>query len=285
MSRVRPHTFTTGADHAAPLNRLVRDLREDRTALADQLTDLDRRVETVRAAVDRQTGASGGNVLWKWDGVSTAQFGTTSLTTPTGGSASLSVQTSATVGPSLRLTTAALQGRWFVPILGFRMPARGVLRFRVVPSALGSNNMIAWMLFTNAVASNLYGIELSQSNSAALQSYKCEAGTFTVSGGTGGLNIGGANVGWPGTTYEIEWVTYRHQPYQGTPEIGIVATNWGVNGMGGDTQISADYGFGSWAGVVADGLALGANADSSASTITLDFQDLAVLAHPLDRGA
>ncbi len=283
VNRLRPHTFRVGEEHAPALNRLMDDLRGNASATSDGAYALERRVETLSSAVLDQTVGPGGGCLWKWDGVSTSQFGTTTLTTPTGGSAALSVATSATLGDSLRITCSALQGRWFVPILGFAMPRRGTLRFRVTPSAVNSNNMIAVMLFHNNTASNLYGVELSQSSSTSLQSYKCEAGSFTVSGGTGGFTVVGPQAAWPGNWYEIDWITVNHQPYQAAPQIGIRARVT-AQGDQSDSQLSSDYSFGSWAGITGDGIALGANADALASSITLDFQDLAVYAHPLDRG-
>lgn len=269
-----PQHFRSGEDSAKQLGRLVQDLRDYHVGAEAELRDVDRRVTFLTERAARR------DVLWRWNETDVTQFGLASVTTPTGGTAGRSYNTSTTEGPSVRFAGNGLQGRFMVPILGLRLPPRWVFRFRATPSAVSANNLIAVLVLSNASASNLYGIELSQANASTLDVFRCQAGTFTAATT---ITTVAPSAAWPGNLYEIEGVTRYHAPYVGTPSVSLTVRHIAVGGSGAACVQQSSIGLGSWSGVTADRICLGLNADNAASSETVDFQELELLRHPMDR--
>ncbi len=272
----RHHRAADGDDVAQRFNALSRDLQE---YLAQRDRAVDARLADLEAARNAYLDRQGtGDILWAWNERDVAQFGATSLTTPTSGSSSLSVTT---VGgrPTLALVNSGMQGRQYFPVLDFALPVRYQLHYRVTYTALASQHATGWLLHTNADAANLYGMEVMQNNTTSLSMRHCEAGTFTATGGTGGMTLVGGVTVWPGSSLVVDaWSDAI--PFTGTPNFGFEAS--AVNTGGGAYDGNVDTTLGSWAGVYPRTVALGAFASALASSATFYFQDIYITRHPLD---
>lgn len=263
-------------DPVSAYNRLVQDLAEYLRGSADATERRLGALEAVSASLlDHRTDADG--VLWRWNGTTTEQFGATSLITAGAGSAALSVVTGANGAPALRLTTTALEGQAYFPVLDIALPPRYVLEYRVVYGAVAAANSAGWLLHTNGDASNLYGVEFTQASTAAASVNVVEGG---ATGSGGNVTLVTPSVDWPGTSIRVEFNGGPSTTYTTTPVLGSYVFASGPSGAAGGAPV--DLAPGDWAGITVTRLALGAYAPS-ASTTTFDFQDLVVRRHPADR--